>query len=99
MSLGRSTTVWGVSLRNSHNAFHCDRSTKRFKVLGSANNNGPWKELLEANLEDARHQTPPPVHQLMFANPAVVSFIEFELLEYWGAGGGLQYFAPIYRAK
>jgi len=99
MSLGRSTAVYGVSLRNTHNGFVRDRSTKRFKVLGSANENGPWEELLVADLEDSRTQNPPPVQQLLFANPAVVSFIKFELLEYWGKGGGLQYFVPIYRTK
>jgi len=99
MSLGRSTAVWGVSLRNTHNTFHRDRSTKRFKVLGSANATGPWEELLVADLEDSRRQNPPPVQQLIFANPAVISFIKFELLEYWGKGGGLQYFVPIYRKK
>ena len=100
MSLGCSTTVWGVSLRNTHNSYARDRSTKKFRVLGSATDNGPWEELLVADLEDSRLQNPPPVQQLMFANPAVMSFIKFELLEYWGnEGGGLQYFVPIYRAK
>jgi len=99
MSLGRSTAVWGVSLRNTHNTYIRDRSTKRFRILGSANDSGPWDELLIADLEDSRLQNPPPVQQLIFANPAVVSFIKFELLEYWGSGGGLQYFVPIYRKK
>ena len=99
MSLGNSSTVWGVSLRNTHNSYHRDRSTKKFKVLGGTTDNGPWEELLVADLEDSRQQNPPPVQQIMFANPAVVSFIKFELLEYWGYGGGLQYFVPIYRAK
>ena len=99
MSLGRSSTVWGVSLRNTHDSWLRDFSTKKFKVLGGATGNGPWEELLVADLEDSRMQNPPPVQQLMFANPAVVSFIKFELLEYWGdRGGGLQYFVPIYRA-
>ena len=99
MSLGRSSTVWGVSLRNTNNGGHGDRSTKKFKVLGSATDNGPWEELLAADLEDSRRQNPPPVQRLMFVNPAVVSFIKFELIEYWGSGGGLQYFVPIYRAE
>ena len=99
MSLGNSSTVWGVSLRNTHNSWYRNFSTKKFKVLGGATGNGPWEELLVADLEDSRMQNPPPVQQLMFANPAVVSFIKFELLEYWGdRGGGLQYFVPIYRA-
>ena len=99
MSLGRSSTVWGVSLRNTHNSYVRDRSTKKFKVLGGTTDNGPWEELLVADLEDSRRQNPPPVQQLMFANSAKVSFIKFELIEYWGNGGGLQYFVPIYRAK
>jgi len=99
MSLGRSTAVWGVSLRNTQNTYGRDYSTKRFRILGSATDTGPWEELLVADLEDSRRQNPPPVQQLIFANPAVVSFIKFELLEYWGSGGGLQYFVPIYRKK
>jgi len=99
MSLGRSTAVWGVSLRNTQNTHGRNYSTKRFRILGSATDTGPWEELLVADLEDSRRQNPPPVQQLIFANPAVVSFIKFELLEYWGSGGGLQYFVPIYRKK
>ena len=93
MYLGCSKTVRGVSLKNTHNAGHGVRSTKKFRILGSATNNGPWQELLVADLEDSRNQDPPPVQQLMFANSAVVSFIKFELLDFYGNGGGLQYFA------
>ena len=46
-----------------------------------------------ADLEDTRHQDPEPLQQLMFDNSAVVRFIKFELLEFYGNGGGLQYFA------
>ena len=91
--LGCSKTVRGVSLRNTHGAHYRDRSTKKFRILGSSTNNGPWQELLVADLEDSRNQDPPPVQQLMFANSAVVSFIKFELLDFYGNGGGLQYFA------
>ena len=56
MYLGCSKTVTGVSLKNTHNAGHHDRSTKKFRILGSSTNNGPWQELLEENLEDSRHQ-------------------------------------------
>merc|ERR1712179_339534 len=94
MNLGCSKTVSSVSLKNTHNGRHRDRSTKKFRILGSTTNNGPWQELLVANLEDSRQQDPPPLQQLMFANSAVVSFIKFELLEFYGRyGGGLQYFA------
>ena len=93
MYLGCRKTVRGVSLKNTHNAGHHDRSTKKFRILGSSTNNGPWQELLVADLEDSRHQNPPPLQQLMFENSAAVSFIKFELLGYYGQSGGLQYFA------
>ena len=95
MYLGCNKKVAGVSLRNTHNAGHHDRSTKKFRILGSVTKNGPWQEFLVANLEDSRRQNPPPLQQLIFANSAVVSFIKFELLEFYGSGGGLQYFAVI----
>ena len=95
MDLGCKKTVAGVSLRNTHNGPYRDRSTKKLRILGSAGtSNGPWQELLVANLEDSRQQKPPPVQKLMFAKSSVVSFIKVELLEYYGPiGGGLQYFA------
>ena len=91
--LGCRKTVTGVSLKNTHNAGAHDFSTKKFRILGSATNSGPWQELLVADLEDSRRQDPPPLQQLIFDNSAVVSFVKFELLEYHGSGGGLQYFA------
>ena len=99
MSLGCQKTVVGVNLRNTHNAGFRDRSTKKFRILGSADKNGPWQELLLANLEDSRRQDPPPLQQLMFPNSAAVSFLKFELLEYYGRGGGLQFFEVILPGK
>ena len=90
MNLGCSKTLRSVSLKNTHNARHNDRSTKKFRILGSTTKNGPWQELLVAHLEDSRRQKPPPLQQL-FTKSAVVSFIKFELLEFHGVGGGLQY--------
>ena len=93
MNLGCSKRVSGVSLKNTHNANHRDRSTKKFRILGSGSEKGPWQELLVANLEDSRQQNPPPLQHLKFASSAVVTFIEFQLLDFYGLGGGLQYFA------
>ena len=95
LDLGCALPVWGVNLRNTHNADHNDRSTKKFLVRGSLRMEGPWKKLLTANLHDSRHQDPPPLQALMFEKSVVVTFVKFELLEYWGAGGGLQYFTMI----
>ena len=94
MSLGCKKTVVGVNLVNTHNAGHHDRSTKKFRVLGSDTKDGPWEELLvSGDLEDSRRQSPPPLQQLKLTKSADVSFIKFELLKYYGHGGGLQYFA------
>ena len=102
MYLGCSKTVKGVSLRNTQNGNYDDRSTKKFRILGSNNYSGPWQELFIANIEDSRHQKLPPIQHLMFSNSALVSFIKFELLDFWGrgcgpecGGGGLQYFGVI----
>ena len=100
MDLGCTKVVSGVKLRNTHNAQYRERSTKKFRLLGSLNSNGPWQELLNENLEDSRQQNPPPVQKLVFCSPVLIQFIKFELLEFWapgagGNGGGLQYLATI----
>ena len=90
--LGCNKTVVGVNLRNTQNADFNDRSTKKFRIFGSVHKNGPWQELLVVDLVDSRRQNPPPLQQLMFPNSAVVSFVKFELLDYYGSSGGLQFF-------
>ena len=96
MDLGCEKTVQGLSLRNVRNYHHHDRSTKKFRLLGSPNNNESWKELIVADLEDSRKQDPPPIQNLTLDNSVIVRFVKFELLEYWGnLGGGLQYFKVI----
>ena len=80
-------------MKNTHNRQYGDRSTKKFRLLGSATSaDGPWQTLLEANLEDSRKKRPTQIKQLMFKNPQNVRFIKFELIQFWGNGGGLQYF-------
>ena len=96
MSLGCNKRVAGVNIRNTQNAYHRDRSTKKFRILGSVAYDGPWQELLVANLEDSRPQDPPPVQTLTFDKPSLARFVKFELLEFWGTeGGGLQYLQVI----
>ena len=95
MDLGCVTSVEGVSFRNTHNRQFRDRSTRKFKLLGSSEQNGPWRELLLADLVDSRNQDLPPVETRTFVSSTVVRFIKFELLAFWGNGGGLQYFKVI----
>ena len=95
MDLGCVTAVEGVSFRNTHNRQFRDRSTRKFKLLGSSEQNGPWSELLLAHLVDSRNQDVPPVETRTFVSSTVVRYIKFELLAFWGNGGGLQYFKVI----
>ena len=94
MFLGCAKTIVGLTLRNTHNSLAQNCSTKKFRILGSSESNGPWQELLVADLEDSRHQEVPlPLQYLSLDTPVTVSYIKFELLEFWGVCGGLQYLA------
>ena len=98
LDLGCPKTIVGIRLKNTKNREQFrNRGTKRFRLLGSANDStdGSWEVILEQNLEDSREQTPPPTLELMFQDSLVVRYIKFEMLEFWGNGGGLQYFAVI----
>jgi len=84
--------VIGVRLRNTHKLQDKDRATKKFRVSIGSSNEGPWTELLTQELEDSRNQEVPPLQQFESTNALSGRFIQFELLEFWGDGGGLNYF-------
>ena len=96
VGLGCKKQVSGVWLKNVQNPPSFDRGTKMFRLLGSSTfSDGPWKRLIGNLLEDSRKK-PPKVKTLMFDKPLVLRYLKFELVEYWGLGGGLQYFEPIF---
>ena len=44
-------------------------------------------------LGDSRNTTDPlPLQKIPFTEPATAQYIKFELVSWWGNGGGLQYF-------
>ena len=95
LDLGCKKMVHGVALKNSRNPPHNDRGTRRFKILGSSTqSNGKWQELLVGELDDSRTSSPE-VEQLMFKSTETLRYLKFELLEFWGNGGGLQHLAAI----
>ena len=60
--------------------------------FSSTNKKGPWKEILDETLVDSRNQ-PNPVDLQSFSFEAVTAgFVKFEVLSWYGIGGGLQYF-------
>ena len=97
LDLGCTTKAIGVLLKNAQNGFHKDRGTKKFKLLGSTESgtDGPWQTILEKDLEDPRQQRPPPVQKLLFEKEVDVRFLKFEMLEFWGNGGGLQHLSVL----
>merc|ERR1711962_1281310 len=84
--------VIGVRLRNTHKLQDKDRATKKFRVSIGSSNEGPWTELLTQELEDSRNQEVPPLQHFESNNAISGRFLQFELLEFWGDGGGLNYF-------
>ena len=103
LDLGCAKKAVGVRLKNTkiqeriRRFFWINRGTKRFRLLGSNNSgtDGPWQTIVEGNLEDSRHQKPPPVKKLLFEKSLVVRFLKFQLLEFWGSGGGLQHLSVL----
>jgi len=76
-------------------------STKEFRVSGSMNENGPWETLLEDQLVDTTFSGgnyPASLRNFTFEDPVEIQFLKFDLISFWGsaAGGGIQYFAPIF---
>ena len=96
LDLGCDKRVNKVELVNTHNSHKKNRATKEFKVLVSRNEKGPWIEVLHKTLEDSRHQNDPlPLKKFSF-NGRTARYIKFEMITFYGNGGGLQYFAVHY---
>jgi hypothetical protein len=52
-----------------------------------------WKHVLKHELEDSREEEDMlPIQSIALRTRYHAHFIKFELLSWWGVGGGLQYF-------
>ena len=76
-----------------------DHATKEFRVSGSPSEIGPWKTLVEEQLIDTTGNKAASLLNFTFEEPVEIQFLKFDLVSFWGAGGGLQYFAPILASK
>jgi len=93
LNLGCLIRFNGIQLVNTHNQGNRDRSTKRFRLSVSQSQAGPWQNVLETTLVDSRRQNDPlPLQLINLQAEATGQFLKFELLEWYGLGGGLQYF-------
>ena len=92
LSLGNLVTVSNIFLVNTHNGGCKDRATRGFKVFLGPKVSGPWKQVLQGELKDSRNVEHVPPEKFGI-NPTPARYVKFELLSYWGLGGGLQFFA------
>ena len=101
MKLGScKQTIEGIQIQNTKPK-HPNApimGTKRFRISGSLSAQGPWGDtLLEEELEDGRRLSgnSPPILTFYFRLPVTLQFLRFELVDFYGIGGGLQYFLPV----
>ena len=64
-------------------------------MSGSLIKDGPWVILAEDRLAYYTGSKPATLRELKFDEAVEVQFLKFDLVSYWGNGGGLQYFAAI----
>ena len=86
-----STTISKIQLVNTHNTIANDRGTKSFKIYVSLDLNSSWTLVLEEELADSRTVAPAPINKFNI-QPVSARYVKFELVSFWGLGGGLQYF-------
>ena len=88
--------IAGFQIKNKGKGSHNIRATKEFRLLGSMNENGPWKILEEDELIDTTGGKPASLLNYTFDEPVEIQFLKFEMVSYWGQwGGGLQYLAAV----
>jgi len=90
-------TIAGIQIQNTNKHPNGPMmGTKKFRISGSLSEQGPWGDtLLEEELEDNRRLSGNPILTFYFRLPVTLQFLRFELVEFFGIGGGLQYFSPV----
>merc|ERR1712198_246919 len=91
----QSRTIDTITIVNAHNLN--ERGTNEFKVYLSESENGPWTEVLHDNLTDPRGTNPleasVPPRIFNLPNPTCGQYVRFQIISWYGLGGGLQYFS------
>ena len=88
-------SVQGFQIKNKGKGTDTGFATKEFLVSGSFEKNGPWKTLIQDELIDTTGGRSADLLNFTMDKPVKIKFLKFELVSFWGEGGGLQYFAPI----
>ena len=81
-----------IELVNTHSAGWRDKATREIKVHLATSLNGTWQQVVHESLEDCR-QAPDPLPLLTFEfSPTVGRYVKVQVEDWYGVGGGLQYF-------
>ena len=91
LDFGEEILVSKISLVNTHNGNHRDRSTKKFRVE-LAESDLPRILVLQDTLQDSRQMMDPLPLLEYSITPRKARYVYFSLLSFYGYGGGLQYF-------
>ena len=87
--------IAGVQIKNKGKGGYTTWATREFKISGAKNVNGPWQTLVEDKLSNTTGGNAASLLNFTFEQPVEVQYLRFDLISYWGKGGGLQYFAAI----
>ena len=99
---GWSTKRFKVFLRYGRNYYNLDNSKKDIPIYDkhcSLFENGPWEEVIDESISDSRQQEKPLPFQKFNFDSVTARFVKFEVLSWYGAGGGLQYFNVLKTGK
>eukprot|EP00092_Neocalanus_flemingeri_P056790 GFUD01067371.1.p1 GENE.GFUD01067371.1~~GFUD01067371.1.p1 ORF type:complete len:257 (-),score=47.34 GFUD01067371.1:217-987(-) len=94
--IGKTVTVTGFRLTNTHNWKDQNSGTKKFTIFAKKLQAEPWDEIKTATLPDPRN-VEQNVQEIPLPSSVKARFIRFTVDSYYGQYcGGLQYFAPVY---
>ena len=68
------------------------RATSKFRVYSSSSHLGPWRLLVDGALKDSREENSALGIENFSFKSTTDHFFKFELVEWFGVGGGLQFF-------
>ena len=96
MDMGSDALLVGVELVNTVNWRARNRATRAFTMHLALAYSGPWTEILSGELENPLDELLPlPLLTFSFP-PTVARFIRFRIVSWYGIGGALQYFYPLF---
>ena len=92
MAFQCNRTITGFLLKNTNDRGN-NRGTQNFTISISDTIDGPWTDILNGTLPDARDVSPVPVLNFDLENEVETQYLRFQVDSFYGFGGGLQYFS------